>query len=413
MAQIDFEALLKETMGLDSASVGSATIESAVRLRMESLGLKHAEVYWKALRDSEDELQELIEAVVVPETWFFRDPDAFAVLARLISEEWLPRHSAAPLRLLSVPCCTGEEPYSMVMALLDAGLSREQIKVDAIDISVRGLIRARRGTYGSNSFRGDDLAFRDRYFKSVKNGYSLVDGYRDIVNFHHGNLLSSNFRAGSTPYDVIFCRNVLIYFDRETQERVMRILGRLLAPSGYLFVGPAEAFLAASSGFKSINQSMCFAFRKANADLPPPEIASRPRLATAFKNTLPPSSHRTAIARITPPPPGVPIVAVALDLSRAKQLGDVGKFAEAVELCEAYLKEQGPTSEAYSLLGLLRDAVGDLSRAAECYRKVLYLDPNHSEALLHLALLSEKQGDIAGAQRLRTRALRAEKGAQK
>ena len=80
-------------MGLDSASVGSATIQSAIRLRMASLGLQQMSDYWVMLNASNDELQELIEAVVVPETWFFRDPDAFIALTRLVSEEWLPNPS--------------------------------------------------------------------------------------------------------------------------------------------------------------------------------------------------------------------------------------------------------------------------------------------------------------------------------
>jgi chemotaxis protein methyltransferase WspC len=136
MVECDFENLLKETMGLDSASVGSAAIESSVRLRMDSLGYKQREDYWNRLHAADDELQELIEAVVVPETWFFRDQDAFAALARLISEEWLPIHPTTVLRLLSGPCCTGEEPYSMVMALLDAGVSRDRFQIEAVDISV-------------------------------------------------------------------------------------------------------------------------------------------------------------------------------------------------------------------------------------------------------------------------------------
>src|SRR5579862_5077832 len=119
-------------MGLDSATVGTTTIDRAVRLRMASIGVEALEEYWDQLRSSDDELQELIEAVVVPETWFFRDQDAFTALARIISKEWLPNHPTAPLRLLSVPCCTGEEPYSMVMALLDAGLSSEKLEVDAV-----------------------------------------------------------------------------------------------------------------------------------------------------------------------------------------------------------------------------------------------------------------------------------------
>src|SRR5580692_10562799 len=142
MVLSDFEKLLQDTMGLDSASVGSATIESAVRLRMESLKYKKREDYWERVQVSDDELQELIEAVVVPETWFFRDQDAFTALTRQILEEWLPEHPTAGLRLLSVPCCTGEEPFSMVMALLDAGISRDRFKIDAVDISVRALARA-------------------------------------------------------------------------------------------------------------------------------------------------------------------------------------------------------------------------------------------------------------------------------
>src|SRR5437016_5919488 len=121
MAQVDFESLLKNTMGLDTASIGSAAIERAVRLRMASVGLKQADDYWQQLQSSTPELQELIEAVVVPETWFFREREAFAALVRLVTEEWQPVHPTSVLRLLSAPCSTGEEPYSMVMSLLDGG----------------------------------------------------------------------------------------------------------------------------------------------------------------------------------------------------------------------------------------------------------------------------------------------------
>jgi chemotaxis protein methyltransferase WspC len=411
MAKFDFENLLKETMGLDSESVGSATIESAVRLRMASLGFKQTEDYWERLHASGDELQELIEAVIVPETWFFRDRDAFAALARLISEEWLPNHPTATLRLLSGPCCTGEEPYSMVMALLDAGLSRDRLKIDAVDISVRALVLAKCGKYGSNSFRGEDLTYRDHYFERTPNGYCLPEWIREIVTFHYGNLLSSDFRVGSAPYDVIFCRNVLIYFDRGTQERVMKILDRLLTPSGFLFVGPSETFLAACSGFKSIDQSMSFAFRKAGAGAKEPVRVSRPQLATAARISRKKRAHQTVKIVPLPAPSHAPTVAEPVDLDSARHLADAGRLGEAVELCEAHLKEQGPSSQAYYLLGLVQDAVGDPQRAAECYRKVLYLEPTHTEALVHLALLSEKQGDTGTAQRLRARARRAAKGA--
>src|SRR5262249_31762561 len=149
-----FEGLLKREMGLEPASVGADTVKHAVKVRMQSCGLFRKEDYWDQLQSSRDELQQLIEAVVVPETCFFRDQVAFDALGRLVAEEWLPNHPADTLRLLSVPCSTGEEPYSMVMALLDSGLSRERIRVDAVDISLRALAFAGKATYGMNSFRG-------------------------------------------------------------------------------------------------------------------------------------------------------------------------------------------------------------------------------------------------------------------
>jgi chemotaxis protein methyltransferase WspC len=411
MVECDFENLLKETMGLDSASVGSAAIESSVRLRMDSLGYKQREDYWNRLHAADDELQELIEAVVVPETWFFRDQDAFAALARLISEEWLPIHPTTVLRLLSGPCCTGEEPYSMVMALLDAGVSRDRFQIEAVDISVRALARARGGVYGMNSFRGENLTFRERYFERTPNGYCLPKSIREMVTFHYGNLLSSDFRAGSARYDIIFCRNVLIYFDRSTQNKVMKSLDRLLAPSGFLFVGPSETFLAARSGFKSINQSMSFAFRKVDVRAAEPAKAARPQLANAVRISRRQGTHHTAKA--SPLSASIQLLNAAepIDLKSARHLADAGRLQEAGELCELQLKEHGPSSEAYYLLGVVRDAVGNLQGAAECYRKVLYLEPTHTESLVHLALLSEKQGDLGTAQRFRERAQRVAKGA--
>src|SRR5580700_3360853 len=159
MAQPDFENLLKQAMGLDVDSVGSTMIERAVRLRMAEVGLRQTEDYWHRLCTSKDEIQELIETVVVPETWFFRDAKAFAALGGIVREQWGPAHPTAVLRILSVPCCSGEEPYSVVMTLLDAGFPEGRLKVDALDISARALARAKRGMYGINSFRGADLTF--------------------------------------------------------------------------------------------------------------------------------------------------------------------------------------------------------------------------------------------------------------
>jgi chemotaxis protein methyltransferase WspC len=408
MCHIDFEDLLKRTIGLDPASVGSGTIERAVRSRMTSLGLQQMQSYWERLQTSGDELQELIESVIVPETWFFRDREAYAVLVRLICEEWLPGNETSILRVLSVPCCTGEEPYSLVMALLDTGFPRERIKVDAVDISAQAITRAKRGVYGSNSFRGGDLGFRDRYFDRSQRGYSLPKWLRDLVVFYQENIFSSNFRAGAASYDVVFCRNVLIYFDLARQQQAMETLNRLLESKGYLFVGPAEAFLAASSGFEAVNQTMSFAFRKERGSQTKSAGLARPHSKAARQASE--QKPMPVAFKVIVPVKAVqaPIESRSTNLEDARRMADAGRLAEASGLCEDYLENQGPSPEAYYLLGLMRDANGDMERATDCYRKVLYLEPDHSEALTHLALLCERQGDADVAKRLRDRARRAE-----
>src|SRR5689334_16663135 len=116
-------------MGLDAASIGSSLVQRTVRLRMKILGLKQVVDYAQLLRTSPQEWNELVESVIVTESWFFRDCEPFAALVRLVFEEWLPAHPTAPLRLLSLPCSAGEEPYSMAMALLDAGVAADRFQI--------------------------------------------------------------------------------------------------------------------------------------------------------------------------------------------------------------------------------------------------------------------------------------------
>jgi len=263
MVLADFENLLKETMGLDVASIGSSAIERAVEKRLLACELQETHAYWERVRASEAELQELIEAVVVPETWFFRDREAFAALALTVYEDWLGAHPEDHLRLLSLPSSTGEEPYSMAIALLDAGFPANRFRVDAVDISACALARAGHAVYGKNSFRGKELGFRDRHFEATAHGYRLSDAVRRQVQFQQGNLLAAGFLPGVESYDVIFCRNVLIYFDRAARDRALNVLVRLLTPKGVLFVAPSETGLLLSHNFIPTNMPRAFAFRKA------------------------------------------------------------------------------------------------------------------------------------------------------
>ncbi len=410
----DIESLLREQIGLDAASIGSSLIERTVRLRMKARGIKDLSNYRELLESSSAAWDELVEAVVVTETWFFRDREPFRAFVRLVQDEWLATGPAIlPLRVLSVPCSSGEEPYSLAMALLDAGLPSEWFAIDAVDISLRALERARRAIYGKNSFRGKELDFRDRHFQRTNEGYVLNPVVRDCVKFEQGNLLGEEFLPGLAPYDFIFCRNLLIYFDHVTQIKALEKLHQMLAQDGFLFVGPAELPLVIDRGFTSANIPMAFACRKA---LPAPPLSARlPRRALASMLPEPPALlEPTPIAGLTsangtPSPHAAHQAETELvtDLNAARALADAGKFKEAVAICEAHLSEHGPTAQAYYLLGLIHDANAD-PLAVEFYRKALYLEPNHYETLLQLALLAQKNGETAKARAFKRRAQRAQ-----
>ncbi len=297
-----FERLLKSRIGLDASSVGSAVIERAVRQRMSGLALHDEDEYWMRLNGSPGEVQALIEAVVVPETWFFRYPESFTTLARLAFERLPSLGGGRALRILSLPCSTGEEPYSIVMALLDAGLSEYLFEVDALDVSARVIERASLGVYGRNSFRGDELGFRDRHFSEVAEGYQLAEQVRRKVRFRCGNLLDPGLLAGEAPYDFVFCRNLLIYFDRPTQSEVVEVLKRLLRSDGAMFIGPAEASLLSQHGMQPIGVPLSFVFRR-TSEAP---RGARPKAVSDGARPVVAAAVERASIRPSPPPPAKP-----------------------------------------------------------------------------------------------------------
>jgi chemotaxis protein methyltransferase WspC len=406
----DFARLLGQQIGLDPGSVGAELIERAVAERQRCTGSRDLDSYWARLTGSSAELQALIEAVVVSETWFFRDAEAFAALAREASGPWLAAQAQGGLRLLSLPCATGEEPYSMAMSLLDAGLPAERFAIDAVDISEQALGRARGAVYGRNAFRSQDLGYRERHFDSVASGHQVRQSVRDAVTFLQGNLLTAELTLGPVRYAAIFCRNVLIYLDRSAQRRAVEVLARLLAPEGLLFVGPSETSLLTHAELDTARIPLAFAFRKVakRAPLAPSRLQHAPAPAASLAPV--PAPRR-------PVPPPTPLrkqasqqAAPALDaeahLGLVAELADRGQLPEATRLCLDHERLHGPSARLFYLMGLLREADSDPEHAAICHKKALYLDPEHAEAMTHLALLLEKHGDAAGAARLRQRALR-------
>ncbi|AJY09808.1 MCP methyltransferase [Burkholderia dolosa] len=449
--------LLRET-GIDPDSLGNDFLSRALAERVHAL--QHADgerlpstartpvtpdaldAYWQHLNASADERRALIELFVVPETWFFRDREAFATLARLAAE----RIAAAPtrvIRVLSAPCSTGEEPYSAAMALLDAGVEPASFAIDAIDLSARAIDHARRGCYGRNAFRGTAIEFRGRYFAPAADGWLLDERVRACVQFRQGNLVEPDADTGMR-YDFVFCRNVLIYFDRDAQDRVIASLENLLADDGMLFVGPAETGVAMRHGMQSARIPLAFAFRRARADAVAANAyaARRASMASgpppyrrAERASVAPLAATRSVLSVAPPawngdgrqPFAAPLRVRGFDapadmhadtaapaddgtaptLEHAQALANAGAFDEAERVLAQFSARVGPHADAFYLNGLIADARGRAAEAGDYYRKALYLRPTHHEALTHLATLLDVGGDRAGAQWLLERARRS------
>ncbi|MBT7409978.1 MAG: chemotaxis protein CheR, partial [Methylococcales bacterium] len=157
------EKKLQQVMGLNAASVGMPVVIRAVEQRMKSLKMTAIVRYYNLLIDSTAEMKELIENVIIPETWFFRDKTPFDALKKYIRDQWKPANPNKAVQILSIPCSTGEEPYTIAMSLMDIGMKSSEFRIDGIDISRENLIKANNGSYTRNSFRGDNISFKDRY----------------------------------------------------------------------------------------------------------------------------------------------------------------------------------------------------------------------------------------------------------
>ncbi len=402
-----FGELLAEMMGMNPRVLGEKELARAVCSRMSACGMEDEEQYFEKLKSSPQEMEAFIEAVVIPETSFFRDNVAFTSLGRYVREEWIPARHARALRVLSSPCSSGEEPYSIAMTLQEAGLKPGDYEIDALDISRTLLRKAERAVYTQYSFRGVSTALRNSYFESEGKEYVLKEPVRQGVCFIHGNLLDGHILANKLPYNVVFCRNLLIYFGEEARARATSAIERLVARDGLLFVGHAETSCFPRERFVPLNPRGAFCFRKVEAGSPTKETSRVTRVPSAASFSSPvritpkkPSTPR----RIEQPPPEVSKPRDSIET--AQHLADQGRLSEAVAVCERLLCEDNADANAYCLLGIVLHGMENLQRAEECLNRAIYLDEQCYDAIVHLSLIKEHRGDSAGAEVLRHRAAR-------
>jgi chemotaxis protein methyltransferase CheR len=276
---LPFKTLIKEHCGLSCEDHGEDKLVQALNQRIAALAIKPID-YFNRLRGDEDELQSLVNLLTINETYFFREPEQIELLVKRLAPRFLAAHGGTtPIRILSAGCSSGEEPYSLVMALME----RYGESVACLfsffggDLDSAVLDRARTARYTDFSFRGVPQAMRQRYFEQAQRSHVLKEEIRKQVSFHELNLLATPFPPALRDFDIIFFRNVSIYFDTPTRKIIQYNLVSLLKDDGILVIGTAETLANDLGVLPLVEEDGLYYFVKGNPPLAS-GAAAKPRI---------------------------------------------------------------------------------------------------------------------------------------
>lgn len=438
--------------------------------RVEATGARSLDAYVSRLSGEagREEIRPLAARLTVGETYFFRNANDMEAFSGLVLPERVRRRGAdRRLRILSAGCASGEEPYTLAMLVRSAPqLAGWDVRVLGIDVNPAAIARAREGRYSPWSLRQTTPALRARFFRTEGRESRVVDEVRALVSFEERNLVEEDpelWAPGS--FDVVFCRNVVMYFAPEVFRRVVARIAGALLPGGYLFLGHAETLRGVSTEFHLRQSHGTFYYqsrgeeeaeaaaasgapeRERPAATPPPDAR------TAWVQAIQDASERvakvSAAAHAAATQPSVreealprsaagsrddgARVALALELLRRERFADAlaalggrapaggedvdalllravlltssGDLEGAEGVCARILERDELNAEAHYLRALCREHAGDPAAAADHDRYALYLDPTFAMPRLHLGLLAKRGGDLEAARRELSRAL--------
>lgn len=254
-----FRQLVYDKSGISLGPGKEALVSARVGKRMRALNIEDPRQYLVYVMEDRtgNELVHLLDAISTNVTSFFREGNHFTFLEQVL-QQWRAKNQRR-FRFWSAACSTGEEPYSMAITLLEAlGRQDVDIKILATDISTRVLEKSKGGRYGADKVRTVPAVLRDRYFDAVRERgelhYTVKPILRDQISFARINLSAPPFPMQG-PFDAVFCRNVMIYFDNTVRSNLLNEIHRLLKPGGYLFVGHAESLTGMMAAFKTVQPS--------------------------------------------------------------------------------------------------------------------------------------------------------------
>jgi len=397
------EKWLAEKTGILSERVGHKRIRQTVLVRMAENECLNVDEYFVLLTSSENEYDAFIAKVTVSETWFFRDKVPYHFLSE-VAQKWVKTESL-PCHILSIPSSSGEEPYSIAIALSELGVDKKKYVIDAMDINREIIEKARNGIYRPHSFRGQDKKFLDSYFKKIEEKYHLTQAIKNRVNFTVGNILDLDNICSGRFYDIIFCRNLLIYYDQKTQIQVLKKIHHRLRKNGILFTGHAEANSILQQYFKSIGPLGAFAFskRKIISDQVHHSFEEGFNLNNSALESNSLKIEKEGVLTASDDQEDrhvdfrIPGLAVKIE-----QFANNGDLEEANRLCKIVLSAS-TDPEIYYICGLVMEAKSEPHSAEALFRMVLTWDSKHYNALTHLAANLQARGMKVEAKKIKKR----------
>jgi chemotaxis protein methyltransferase CheR len=425
---VELAALLKERVGLHIRQDSYSALKIAIAARLDELAgrVGDAPAYLKLLRSEQgdEELRGLLPLVTVGKTSFFRDDRQFRALDGLLPALVArARGGGRRIAIWSAGCATGEEPYSIAMALAEAGASADDVELLATDVNPEAVAFAARASYDARRVKDVPPALVEKYFDP--------DGERRVVRaslrryitaIRPHNLVSAVFpRPADGGWDVIFCRNVIIYFDTPTTQQVLTQFHNALAPGAYLFLGYSESLFRLFEGFELTEVAGAFLYRRPETAIRPAPPTQRPRPVPLSpppvthvdvrRPARPPSaagpSHAPPAQRRPPPAagPGSPPLAPQEFLDGAVALFAEGRFGAARELLERLLERAGEDLAVRLTLANLYGILRQPDRARACYLAALQIEPLSAEAHLFYGIHLLAAGDADAAALELSRAL--------
>lgn len=272
-----FRNLIYEESGISLKESRKDFLENRLAMRMKATGMNGLYWYYRLVSEKrKTELLILLDLLTINETSFFRNRPQMDFFKDGILPEVIRRKDIRKLRVWSAGCSTGEEPYSIAMIVHDVlhnrpssggggGTGGWDIRIFASDLSLTALKTASRGEYEKGKVdAATDAYYISRYFREDNGTYTVRDEIREMVFFDFHNLKNDN---GIGDLDIIFCRNVMIYFDLEEQKRLIHKFHRSLVPGGYLFIGHAESLQGTSPGFRFVYHNNGAAYKKTDHEV--------------------------------------------------------------------------------------------------------------------------------------------------